>query len=215
MVIKSQEKLDSGSISETIERLGKYDPEKTTTVRKILEEFHENAFLLALIVFGLPIAIPLPYPPGFTTVMGAPLVILSIQMILGYSKIKLPKRIYNYSIRNSTLTAIINKAGPILRLLEKYLTPRLAFVHFVYTEQLLGVMNLVCAICIAIPLPFTNSIPAWGVVITSLGMLRRDGIVILGGIVVSVIGVIIALSATIAAWLVTKHVMVSLIDKIF
>lgn len=211
--MKHHEKINSHSISENIEKLGECDPDGTTKVSEILDEFHENAFLLALIFFGLPIAIPLPYPPGFTTIMGAPLLILSVQMILGYSRVKLPARICNYAISNATLISISKKASPILRLLEKYLTPRLDFANFVYAEQILGIMNLVCAVCVAIPLPFTNSIPAWGIVITSLGMLRKDGVVIIGGVIVGILGVIIALSATIAAWLVTKTVMASFIDK--
>ena len=39
-------------------------------ISEIMEDFHENGILLAMFFFALPVAVPLPYPPGFTTIMG-------------------------------------------------------------------------------------------------------------------------------------------------
>ena len=168
---------------------------KTTKVQDILDIFHENGFALAMILFGLPIAIPLPWPPGFTTIMGTPLFILSIQMILGYRKMVLPQKISNFELKNSTLIMLAKKSIPVLKFIELRLQSRFAFAKSVYCEQFIGIISLICSVAIAIPLPFTNSIPAWGIVVMTLGLIKRDGLVIIAGFMVSVIGVLIAIAA--------------------
>ena len=169
-----------------------FNPKKTTNVQGILDIFHENGFALAMICFALPVAIPLPWPPFFTTIMGIPLFILSIQMILGYSKVVLPQKISNFQLKHSTLIMLAKKSIPTLRFIELRLESRFAFAKSVYCEQFIGMISLICSFAIAIPLPFTNSIPAWGIVIMTLGLLKRDGLVIIAGFVVSVIGVFVA-----------------------
>ncbi|MDF2964882.1 MAG: exopolysaccharide synthesis, ExoD family protein [Rickettsiaceae bacterium] len=198
--------LDNRLASETLSTLAKKTPDGKTRLKDIILEFHENGFALVMIFFSLPIAIPLPYPPGFTTLFGVPLILFSIQMMLGYENIKLSKRIEEYEINNSTLIMIAGKAIPILQRIEKYLKPRYSFANSVYCEQILGFISLVCAISIAIPLPLTNSIPAWGITVMSLGLLKRDGLIILLGILVSIIGNIIAFFAVMGSWYLVKAV---------
>ena len=178
--------------SVTLTSFLKFDPRQTTKVQGILDIFHENGFALAMILFALPVAIPLPWPPGFTTIIGIPLFVLSIQMILGYSNVVLPKKFRDFQLKNSTLIMLATKSIPTLQFIELRLKPRWGFAKSVYCEQFIGIISLICSIAIAIPLPFTNSIPAWGIVIMTLGLLKRDGLVIIVGVLVAVIGVSIA-----------------------
>jgi hypothetical protein len=198
--------LDTRLASETLATLSAKKPEGKTSLKDIILEFHENGFALLMIFFSLPIAIPLPYPPGFTTLFGVPLILFSVQMILGYENIRLPQKIENYEINNSTLIMISGKTIPMLQKIEKYLKPRYGFANSVYCEQILGVISLICAISIAIPLPLTNSIPAWGITIMSLGLLKRDGLIIIAGIIVAIIGNIVAAFAVMASWYLVKKV---------
>lgn len=149
--LKKNKFLNPTKASATLEKLGEKPSEGKTTVIELLEDFSENGLILALIFFSLPVAVPLPYPPGFTTIMGTPLIILSFQMLLGYHKVKLPHKINQYEMKNSMLIAIWNKVVPILKYLENYIRPRFGFARSVYCEQFIGFVSLICAISVAIP----------------------------------------------------------------
>ena len=131
--------------------------------------------------------------------------ILSIQMLLGSKKVRLPNTINNYEIKNSTLKMISEKIVPILETVEKYIKPRFSFAKSVYCEQFIGLVCLIAAFAIALPLPFTNAIPAQGVTIMTLGLLNRDGVIIIAGFVVTIIGVIIAIAIILGGAILLKY----------
>ncbi len=198
--------LDTTFVSEILKKVGQKQIGGKTKISELMEDFHENGILLAMIFFSLPVAIPLPYPPGFTTVMGIPLMILSIQMLLGNKKVSLPQKINDYELKNSTLKAISDKVVPRLISVEKYVKPRFSFAKSVYCEQFIGFISLLAAFSIALPIPLTNSIPALGIAVMALGLLNRDGLVIIVGFFITVIGLLIAIGAVMASWIGIKYI---------
>lgn len=197
--------LHSRKISSIFLDLGKKDTDDRTKLGELLTDFHENGLLLMMLFFALPVAIPLPYPPGFTTIMGIPLMLLSIQMLFGFRKAFLPNKISRYAISNNILISISNKVVPVLRSLEKYIKPRFAFAKSIYCQQFIGLISLICSISVAIPFPLTNAVPALGIVVMALGLLNKDGLVILFGLVVSIIGLLIAIVAFTASLVSIKY----------
>jgi hypothetical protein len=203
---KPKKLLDTALVSETLEKIGQKQIGGKTKISELMEDFHENGILLAMIFFSLPVAIPLPYPPGFTTVMGIPLVLLSIQMLIGSKRVNLPKKINDYELKNSTLKAISDKVVPKLIYIEKYVKPRYSFAKSVYCEQFIGFVGFIAAISIALPIPLTNAIPALGIAVMALGLLNRDGLVIIAGFLITIIGLVIAIAAILASWLTIKYI---------
>lgn len=199
--------LNNIPASETLRKLGEKPPEGQTKISDLIEDFHENGIFITLIFFALPVAIPLPYPPGFTTVMGIPLVILSLQLLKGSQKVWLPQKVNRYEIKNTTLQMISNKAVPLLVKLERYVKPRFVFANSVYCEQFVGFINLISAILVALPIPLTNAVPALGITVMTLGLLNRDGLVIIAGLIVSIAGCLIAISAVTASWVAVKYLL--------
>jgi hypothetical protein len=190
---KKKKLLDDTLASETLRSLGSRDINKTSRLGDILDEFHENSFAIVMVLFNTPMAIP--WPPGFTTVFALPLLIIAIQMSMGLHKLHLPKWIKNLEVKNSTLSMIAQKTIPIFLKVEKHLKPRYKIFQSVYGEQLVGLISIPAALAIAIPLPLTNGIPAIGIVIMCLGLLKRDGLVVLIGIAATMIGLCIAFFA--------------------
>lgn len=197
--------LNPTPLSSTLEELSQKTVDGKTSINDLFKNFHENGIVLAMIIFSLPIAIPLPYPPGFTTLVGTPLIILSYQMLLGYDTVHFPKKVNEYEIKNSTLIMVSKKVIPHLKVIENYIKPRLKFATSVYCEQLIGFVSLISSIAIALPLPLTNAIPALGITVLALGLLNRDGIVIIIGFIISFVGLFIAVGAVIASWIGIKY----------
>jgi hypothetical protein len=159
-------------------------------IRDLIESMHASGFGLTMMIFALGALMPLP--PPIPSIISLPLLIFSFQMISGYSSPKLPKRLASLSIKRSILASIVQKSSPYLRKIERILRPRLIFITTNAAERVIGILTLIFSISIALPLPFSNFIPALGILIISFGMMGKDGVVVMCGIVIGTIGVIIS-----------------------
>lgn len=63
---------------------------ETMTVGELKHSLHERGFGILMAIAALPLCLPVPVPPGYTTFFSIPLFIFSIQMILGMSAPWLP-----------------------------------------------------------------------------------------------------------------------------
>ncbi|WP_341747413.1 exopolysaccharide biosynthesis protein [Candidatus Tisiphia endosymbiont of Dascillus cervinus] len=204
-IASKDKQLDRTTVSSVFYKLGQKEKKEKTRISELLVDFHENGLLLTILFFAIPVAIPLPYLPGFTTIVGIPLMILSMQMLLGFRQVSLPSKINNYQISNDILINISDKIVPKIKFVEKYIRPRFSFAASIYCEQFIGLISLICSIAISIPLPLTNAVPALGITIMALGLLNRDGLTIVLGFITSIVGLIIAFIAISASWISIKY----------
>jgi len=58
--------------------------------------------------------------------------------------------------------------------------------------RVLGVVVLINAIIVAIPFPLSNILPAISLVFLSLGMLEKDGLFVVLGVLISAISVVVS-----------------------
>jgi hypothetical protein len=165
---------------------------ETISLGEINNHLSERGFALLMILFAFPMAIPLPYPPGFTTVLGLPLLIFSIQMLLSMPKPLLPKWIADKKIKSSHLIFAIDHSAKYFLKAEKLLRPRLEYFSSSSGERIIGFVSLFCSIIIVLPIWGANAIPSAGILIMSLGLLGKDGAVIIIGIITSLIGLFVA-----------------------
>lgn len=169
-----------------------YKDTKVISLRDINERLSERGFAILMILFAFPMAIPLPYPPGFTTILGMPLLVFSIQMIRGLGKPSLPQWIAQKNITTSHLVFAVEKSKRFFLWIEKLLHPRFSYMSSENGERIIGIVSLCCSIAIVLPILFGNAIPSAAIMIMALGLLNKDGIVIILGIITGIIGVIIA-----------------------
>ena len=59
--------------SEILESVVKTGTEDLITLEEIKNVLHERGFALLMLLFSLPLSIPLPVPPGYTTVLSLPI----------------------------------------------------------------------------------------------------------------------------------------------
>ena len=57
--------------------------------------------------------------------------------------------------------------------------------------NIVGICAFVMALSVSIPLPLTNTIPSMGLALIGIGLIMRDGLAIIGGIMVGMIWVIL------------------------
>lgn len=171
------------------------------SVGEIKSSLHERGFGVLLAIAALPICLPIPVPPGYTTFFSIPLFIFSVQMMWGMKSPWLPKWITKKEISKKTLHKLIQKATPWLRKIESYLHPRLTYISVHAWERIIGIFAFIFTISISLPIPLTNFPPGWGILIMSLGLLNKDGLTIIVGMIVGTIGVGITLIILALIWM--------------
>lgn len=174
------------------------------SVAEIKESLSERGFGVLMAIAALPLCLPFPAPPGYTTFFSIPLFILATQMIFGAHSPWLPKWIERKEISRAKLAKFFDKAVPLLQKIERLLKPRMINGNVGSWEKLIGISSFIFAASIAIPLPLTNLPPGYGILIMSLGLLSKDGLTILIGLVVGIIGLIITAFTLVLSWHIVK-----------
>jgi hypothetical protein len=165
---------------------------ETITFGDIMHSLKEEGLIFLIAIVSFPTAIPIPTPPGFTTLFGIPLCVLTFQMIYNLESPWLPQWLRKKRIKVETFKGFVDKAEPVFEKLSGFLRPR--YLHFTTrpSERIIGILALICSISITLPILFGNAVPSMGILIMSVGLLYQDGFVAFIGMVVSVVGIIIA-----------------------
>jgi hypothetical protein len=157
---------------------------KTVTLGVLIDGLHERGFGILIFLFALPMAIPLPVPPGVNLLFSTPLLFLTFQQIYGAQKPWLPATMRKRNLKKSSLTKTIKTATPLLDKITYLVRPRLAFMTQGIASNLIGVFGFLFALCICIPIPMTNTVPSMAVAIMAVGVLMRDGLAVIGGMII-------------------------------
>jgi len=171
------------------------------TIGEIKNALHERGFGILMAIAAMPLCLPIPVPPGYTTLFSIPLFIFSVQMILGMQTPWLPKWLTDKKIKRATLEKLVEKANPWLRKIENHMQPRITYISVRTWERIIGIFSFVFSLSISLPLPLTNFPPGWGILIMSLGLLGKDGLTILIGMIVGTIGVGITMIILVLLWM--------------
>ncbi len=150
------------------------------TIEALLDTFRERGFGFFMFLFALPAALPLP-AVGYGTVLGLPLVLLSMQQALGKHTIWLPLSWKKKAISHERFKSIIDRALPLIRKLEYFIKPRLEFVTTGIFLRIIGIFGLIMSLSVCVPLPLTNTVPSFGIALMSVGVLTRDGLAVIVG----------------------------------
>ncbi len=182
---RDQDQATSTVLQRTVDRHTRDD----VSFGELITALQERGFGLLMVIFVLPNCVPIPVPPGFSTVFSIPLVFLSLQMLIGRPAPWLPEWLRRKTVKRATLAKLVSTISPRLKYVEKLLKPRLTFTHTPVGERIIGLFWLIFAISIAVPLPMTNFIPGIGILVMSLGLLSKDGVTVIIGMIIGMLGV--------------------------
>ena len=165
----------------------------------ILERLHERAFGLFLLVLALPCCIPFLY--GVPQIVSLPLMFISGQILMGRDVPWLPGKLGSRTVSTESLTNLSQRARPWLRRIEAISRPRLTVLTRAPLERIVGLALVLFTASILVPFPGTNTVPGFAVVVIAVGLLQRDGLLMLLGSVVGTawIATLIFAGATLAS----------------
>jgi hypothetical protein len=120
--------------------------------------------------------------PGLSILLGLPLILVSLQLLVGADRPWLPRRLARLEIPRADLRRIVDRVQPFLQRLERALKPRLEFLMAPWAERLIGLACLLLSLFVFLPIPFANLLPATGVLLFGFSLLERDGLMALAAI---------------------------------
>jgi hypothetical protein len=157
------------------------------TLDELLLAFGDRSFGLLILVFALPNGIPAPIAPGLSAVLGAPLLLLSAQMLFGFRTPWFPASWRARSFRRGDVAKLLRPALPYIIRIERYIRPRASHLAGRRASRPIGLLILWNAALLSLPIPFGNLIPAWAIILAALGQLERDGVLVMAAAVTSVV----------------------------
>jgi hypothetical protein len=163
-------------------------PPERVRVDEVLEAFHERGFGIVLFIFSLPAAAPIP-APGINTLIAIPLLFLTAQMAIGRHTVWFPANIKQQSLSSDLCGRMIDSCLPWIVWIENYMKPRLGFITQGLFSKLIGVFGFIMALSGAVPLPLMNTVPAIGISLMAIGVVMRDGLVVVSGCVLGIVWV--------------------------
>jgi hypothetical protein len=149
------------------------------SIGEVLSAFGDRAFGALMLLFAAPNVLPLP--PGMSAVLGAPLLFITAQLMLGCPTLWMPRFICERSISRDFFALLTAKLSPILHRAERFLRPRMSLLLRPLPERIVGAACLLLAIILFLPIPFGNIPPAFAIAAFALGILERDGLATLVG----------------------------------
>ena len=173
-------------LSMVLVRLAHDTTRERITVGDLLQALGDRALGALLFIFAVPNVMPVP--PGVSTVLGAPLLFLSAQLMFGLRP-WLPAIVAKRSISREDLATLVRRVVPWLTRAEKLLRPRLRVLAAPPAEYLVGFVCLLLASILVLPIPLGNALPALAISLLALGVLERDGLWVLGGLVTAAVSV--------------------------
>lgn len=182
-------------LSAILTAIAKGQHRERISIADLLQALEHRAIGALMFIFAVPNAIPVP--PGVSAVLGAPLIFLSFQLMIG-RRPWLPRIITDRSLSRVDFEKVVDLAAPWLAKAERMMRPRLEFLSRPPAEYLVGLVCLMLSIILFLPIPLGNMLPAFTICVLALGVLERDGVWIAFGIACAIAAVIIVWGVVLA-----------------
>ncbi|MBI4549881.1 MAG: exopolysaccharide biosynthesis protein [Candidatus Omnitrophica bacterium] len=151
-----------------------------------LSELLEKIGVRGLLMFSMVLTVPFLLPvsiPGTSAPFGFIIALIAVGIILDRPP-WLPQRLMSKRISKEHSLALLTQGAGLFAKIEKLIHPRLALLtHRATMGRVNGAVLALSAVLLMapLPLPLTNTLPAYGVLFLAAGSLERDGYAVLAG----------------------------------
>jgi len=165
--------------------------QRPVTIRELLYVLRGRAYMLLVILLTLPFLQPVPLP-GLSTPLGFAICLICLRLALG-QRPWLPKNIQRKVLPAGFVPRVLDLAAKIISWLERVLRPRwLVLTHHPLIRQLHAFVMFVGAsiLLLPLPIPFSNNLPSWSILLLACGLLERDGRAIVLGYLMFAVSIV-------------------------
>lgn len=177
--IAGREKTLRDKLANMVERL----PPESVPLSDVVEMLGREGLLMLCVFLTLPFMVPVSVP-GISTVFGVCILLIGLSVMLN-RKMWLPKILMKRTVPTTRLRVAMGKGAIWLERLERISHPRLrVLTHGPIITCFNGFKLVVAALLLMAPLglvPLSNTLPGLAILFLSVGILQRDGGLILLG----------------------------------
>lgn len=159
---------------------------RNVTLEWLFGKLPHRSFGIILIFLGLVAAVP-----GVCVLGGLGLAILGIQMLMARDAPILPRFLAVQSLPRNRVAPLVNRTVAVIEVLERFVRPRW-YMPFGATKRLVGLIILLLAATIFIPIPLSNVLPGALAMLVAFAYLEQDGIVLSMALTASVASLLIS-----------------------
>ncbi len=169
-------------MSATLREVSAALPADRVRIGELLERVGEQGMLLFCMIATVPFLLPVSIP-GTSLPFG--LIILLVGAGVALNRVPyLPRWLLERGLPSERVARVFTSGAGLFERIERLVRPRLAAL-----TQTLGVNRLNgCALGLAglllmapLPIPLSNTVPAWAALLLALGIVERDGLALIGG----------------------------------
>lgn len=185
---KSEETFHEPLSQTLTELLAREHEQQSLTLGEITHRIGSRGFGLLFLILSLPSALPVP-APGYSTPFGALLALLALQLLAGRSTPWLPKSSLKISLHGKFLDSMLKFASAFFAKVEIFVKPRMKWAASGVFQRLAALLVLLMACLMILPIPFTNTFPAFVIFVIGIAMTEEDGLA-------SLVALLLAIFAT-------------------
>lgn len=178
----SQAPNPNATILSVLDAIAAEVSEAGLTLGELFDRLDERAFGALLFALALPCCLPFLYV--VPQIVALPMAFLALQMVIGRHEPWLPTRFAHRRIDREGLEKTAKGGRRFFGWAERLAKPRLTFLTGPKAQPLIGVFLCLFCASILVPLPATNTVPGFGVALVAFGLMARDGLLTLGGLVI-------------------------------
>jgi hypothetical protein len=152
------------------------------TLAEVQARLADRTWLLLLILLPLPFISPIPMP-GLSLPFGIAIAAIGLGIGLGRTPV-IPACIRSRRCPPGLIARVLAATARQLGRLRALVRPRWVWlVERPWTRLVAGAVIAISGVLLALPLPvpFSNALPAYAILLTGLGLAQRDGLAILLG----------------------------------
>ncbi len=173
-------KHSSEKLSDTLKNILREEERHAITVGDFFDRMKDRGLEMVILMIALPFCQPIPLL-GLSTPLGFLLAALGFRVCMR-RHVWAPENIRSRSLPEGFINMMRKYAVPWAIWIEKWIKPRLFFLSeskLIYWIHGFNIIALALLLSLPFPIPFSNVIVAWPIVILALGLLERDGLLIL------------------------------------
>jgi hypothetical protein len=166
-----------GELGELAER----DRGGKTSFEEVYEAIGERSYGPLLLICGLFMMTPVAAIPTAPSILAVVTILIAVQILFGRERLWIPKRLLKLSIKAEKLEKTVRITRKPARFVDKLVRPRMSFLTIPPVHRVVALAAILVALCVP-PLellPFAAIIPAFAIAAFGLGLIARDGLLIL------------------------------------
>lgn len=160
------------------------------TLGAIIDSFGSRGYGPLLLAAALIELMPTGGIPGIPTLVAFLVVIFSAQLVFGRSTPWMPEKLRNKGFSRSKFSKGREKIKPVTTKIDRLMKPRLTPLVSPLGARMIGAICILMALTMP-PLevvPFAGYLPAAAIALLAMGLSARDGLIVLVGGVVALLG---------------------------